>query len=113
MALNGQYRTLRFDSNNAIQKQIFPSESFSLSMGFLVDPDKPVIWRGPLVMSALQRLLKGAVWNPLDILIVDTPPGKLYFKKDSTKRIFVRMYVWKHIYQGRETFIFHLPRMYQ
>lgn len=44
-------------------------------MGFLIDPNKPVIWRGPLVMSALQRLLKGAVWGPLDILIVDTPPG--------------------------------------
>lgn len=44
-------------------------------MGFLIDPNKPVIWRGPLVMSALQRLLKGAVWSPLDVLIVDTPPG--------------------------------------
>lgn len=44
-------------------------------MGFLIDPDKPVIWRGPLVMSALHRLLRGAAWGPLDILIVDTPPG--------------------------------------
>lgn len=44
-------------------------------MGFLIDSNKPVIWRGPLVMSALQRLLRGAVWGPLDILIVDTPPG--------------------------------------
>lgn len=44
-------------------------------MGFLIDPNKPIIWRGPLVMSALQRLLKGAVWDPLDILVVDTPPG--------------------------------------
>lgn len=44
-------------------------------MGLLVDNSKPIVWRGPLVMSALQRLLKGAVWGPLDILIVDTPPG--------------------------------------
>lgn len=36
---------------------------------------KPVIWRGPLVMSATERLLKGAVWEPLDILVIDTPPG--------------------------------------
>ena len=43
-------------------------------MGLLVEKG-PVVWRGPLVMSALQRLLKGAVWGPLDILIVDTPPG--------------------------------------
>lgn len=44
-------------------------------MGFLVDPNKPIIWRGPLVMSALQRLLHHTAWHPLDILIVDTPPG--------------------------------------
>lgn len=45
-----------------------------LSMGLLVQSG-PIVWRGPLVMSALQRLLRGAVWGPLDILIVDTPPG--------------------------------------
>lgn len=44
-------------------------------MGLLMEDSAAVIWRGPLVMSALQRLLKGAVWGPLDILIVDTPPG--------------------------------------
>lgn len=52
-----------------------PRVYYSLSMGFLIDPNKPIIWRGPLVMSALQKLLKGTVWNPLDILIIDTPPG--------------------------------------
>lgn len=36
---------------------------------------KPAIWRGPLVMSATERLLKGTAWAPLDILIIDTPPG--------------------------------------
>uniref|UniRef100_A0A182NUM8 Iron-sulfur protein NUBPL n=1 Tax=Anopheles dirus TaxID=7168 RepID=A0A182NUM8_9DIPT len=45
-----------------------------LSMGLLVDTG-PVVWRGPLVMSAIQRLLKGAAWGPLDVLVVDTPPG--------------------------------------
>ncbi|XP_052894189.1 iron-sulfur protein NUBPL isoform X1 [Anopheles moucheti] len=45
-----------------------------LSIGLLVDSG-PVVWRGPLVMSAIQRLLKGTLWGPLDILIVDTPPG--------------------------------------
>lgn len=46
-----------------------------ISMGLLVDQG-PVVWRGPLVMSALQRLLKGTNWGPsLDILVVDTPPG--------------------------------------
>lgn len=45
-----------------------------LSMGLLVDSGA-VVWRGPLVMSALQKLLKGAIWGPLDVLIVDSPPG--------------------------------------
>lgn len=44
-------------------------------MGQLVDAAKPIVWRGPLVMSALQRLLRGADWSPLDVLVVDTPPG--------------------------------------
>jgi ATP-binding protein involved in chromosome partitioning len=62
------------DANNLI----IPSVNYNvkcLSMGLLMDPGKPVVWRGPLVMSALQRILKGAIWGPLDILIVDTPPG--------------------------------------
>lgn len=46
-----------------------------LSMGLLAQQTDAIIWRGPLVMSAVQRLLKGAVWSPIDILIVDTPPG--------------------------------------
>lgn len=58
--------------------QMIPPVNFNvkcLSMGQLVDAAKPVVWRGPLVMSALQRLLRGAVWAPLDVLVVDTPPG--------------------------------------
>ncbi|EDV99000.1 iron-sulfur protein NUBPL [Drosophila grimshawi] len=46
-----------------------------LSMGMLTPPDGAIIWRGPLVMSAIQRLLKGADWSPLDVLVIDTPPG--------------------------------------
>lgn len=46
-----------------------------LSMGLITQQGGAIIWRGPLVMSAVQRLLKGAIWAPLDILIVDTPPG--------------------------------------
>lgn len=46
-----------------------------LSMGMLTE-NKPVVWRGPLVMAAVQRLLRGAVWGPTtDILVIDTPPG--------------------------------------
>ncbi|WP_084397717.1 P-loop NTPase [Henriciella aquimarina] len=51
----------------------------SLSIGYLSDPDAPMIWRGPIVMSAITQMLNDAAWgtpeDPLDLLIIDTPPG--------------------------------------
>ncbi|XP_063984015.1 iron-sulfur cluster transfer protein NUBPL [Diachasmimorpha longicaudata] len=46
-----------------------------MSMGFLVNQKTPMIWRGLMVMSALEKLLRQVAWGPLDYLIVDTPPG--------------------------------------
>ncbi|MEL7060412.1 MAG: Mrp/NBP35 family ATP-binding protein [Acidobacteriota bacterium] len=46
-----------------------------MSLGFLVDVDTPVIWRGPMVMRALQQMLGQVKWGELDILVVDLPPG--------------------------------------
>ncbi len=46
-----------------------------MSMGFLVAEDTPMIWRGPMVQSALQQMLRDVDWGELDILIVDMPPG--------------------------------------
>lgn len=46
-----------------------------MSMGFLVQEEEPVIWRGPMVMGALEQMLKKVEWAPLDILVVDMPPG--------------------------------------
>ncbi|KAI4472485.1 hypothetical protein M0802_016778 [Mischocyttarus mexicanus] len=46
-----------------------------MSMGFLIDEKSPVIWRGLMVMSALDKLLRQVAWDPLDCLIIDTPPG--------------------------------------
>jgi len=46
-----------------------------MSVGFLIDIDQPVVWRGPRVMGATQQLLKDVAWGPLDILVVDMPPG--------------------------------------
>lgn len=47
----------------------------SMSIGYLVDDDAPMIWRGPMVTGALQQLLKDTKWDNLDYLIVDLPPG--------------------------------------
>jgi ATP-binding protein involved in chromosome partitioning len=59
-------------------KKIVPKEAHGLkvmSIGFLVDEDTAMIWRGPMVTSALQQLLKDTLWGPLDYLIIDLPPG--------------------------------------
>jgi ATP-binding protein involved in chromosome partitioning len=45
------------------------------SIGFLIDPDEPMVWRGPMVTQALQQLLDQTNWRELDYLIVDMPPG--------------------------------------
>jgi ATP-binding protein involved in chromosome partitioning len=55
-----------------------PMEGYGLkvmSMGFLVDEETPMIWRGPMVMSALVQLLNDVQWGALDVLVVDMPPG--------------------------------------
>ncbi len=46
-----------------------------MSIGFLVEEDTPMIWRGPMVISALTQLLREVDWAPLDVLVVDMPPG--------------------------------------
>lgn len=46
-----------------------------MSMGFFVDRGAPVIWRGPMVHSAIQQLFRDVEWGPLDMLVVDLPPG--------------------------------------
>ncbi len=46
-----------------------------MSLGFLVDPDQALIWRGPMLHGALQQLLRDVNWGALDYLVVDLPPG--------------------------------------
>ncbi|KAK9121157.1 hypothetical protein Syun_018774 [Stephania yunnanensis] len=46
-----------------------------MSIGFLVGKDAPIVWRGPMVMSALEKMTRGVSWGELDILVVDMPPG--------------------------------------
>ncbi|EQD43755.1 iron sulfur binding protein [mine drainage metagenome] len=47
----------------------------TMSVGFLIDPDQPMVWRGPMVTQALEQLLRDTHWDDLDYLIVDMPPG--------------------------------------
>ncbi len=47
----------------------------AMSIGFLVEEEDPMIWRGPMVMAAIQQLLREVAWGELDCLVVDMPPG--------------------------------------
>ncbi|MFZ5836430.1 MAG: iron-sulfur cluster carrier protein ApbC [Pseudomonadota bacterium] len=58
--------------------KLLPMQNYGvkcMSIGFLVDEDTPMIWRGPMVMSALTQMLNDVAWGELDILVVDMPPG--------------------------------------
>jgi ATP-binding protein involved in chromosome partitioning len=58
--------------------KIAPIEAFgvkAMSIGLLVDPDKALAWRGPMVMSAVRQLMGDVDWGELDLLLIDTPPG--------------------------------------
>ena len=59
-------------------KKMIPIQRFGLaimSIGFLVEEETAMIWRGPMVMSAITQMLRDVVWGRLDILVVDMPPG--------------------------------------
>jgi ATP-binding protein involved in chromosome partitioning len=60
------------------EKLIIPAEAYGvklMSIGFLVSPDQPLIWRGPMLHSAIQQFINDVDWGELDYLIVDLPPG--------------------------------------
>jgi ATP-binding protein involved in chromosome partitioning len=61
-----------------IDNRIFPFEKYGLrlmSLGFILETDTPVIWRGPMVMKAIEQMLGDVEWGALDYLILDLPPG--------------------------------------
>ncbi|MBT8633582.1 iron-sulfur cluster carrier protein ApbC [Polynucleobacter paneuropaeus] len=71
LGINGRPQTVE-------ENTIEPMEGHGLqasSIGFLVDQDSPMVWRGPMVTSALEQLLRQTRWRDLDYLIVDMPPG--------------------------------------
>ncbi|WP_410498719.1 iron-sulfur cluster carrier protein ApbC [Chitinibacter sp. S2-10] len=59
-------------------KYIKPIEKYgvlNMSIGFLIDPEQPMVWRGPMVTQALTQLLNDTLWGELDYLVIDLPPG--------------------------------------
>jgi len=71
MNLNGQPELTK-------QNQMKPLVNFGvpcMSMGFLVEEGSPIVWRGLMVMSAIEKLLRQVAWGELDVLVIDMPPG--------------------------------------
>ncbi|MGB5346176.1 MAG: Mrp/NBP35 family ATP-binding protein, partial [Woeseia sp.] len=58
-----------------------------MSIGFLIDPDQPMVWRGPMVTQALNQLLTQTRWSELDYLVVDMPPGTGDIQLTLTQRV--------------------------
>jgi ATP-binding protein involved in chromosome partitioning len=59
-------------------KTLTPMQNYGvkvMSMGFLVPEDTPMIWRGPMVMGALEQMLRDVAWGELDVMVIDMPPG--------------------------------------
>ena len=59
-------------------EKLIPLENHGIklmSMGFLLQDDQPVIWRGPTIMRTIQQFISQVLWGDLDYLIVDLPPG--------------------------------------
>jgi ATP-binding protein involved in chromosome partitioning len=72
--LTGIHEKPQLDDN----KKMIPIVRFGLaimSIGFLVEEDTAMIWRGPMVMSAITQMLRDVAWGTLDVLVVDMPPG--------------------------------------
>jgi len=58
--------------------KVYPLENHGvkvMSIGFMIGEDDPVIWRGPMVMGALEQMLKDVEWGLIDVMVVDMPPG--------------------------------------
>ena len=63
---------------NSDGSKVYPLENHGvkvMSIGFMVAEDNPVVWRGPMVMGALEQMLKDVEWGETDVMVVDMPPG--------------------------------------
>ncbi|XP_019428626.1 PREDICTED: iron-sulfur protein NUBPL isoform X2 [Lupinus angustifolius] len=61
-----------------LDMKMIPVENYGvkcMSIGFLVEKDAPIVWRGPMVSNALEKMTRGVDWGNLDVLVMDMPPG--------------------------------------
>jgi Mrp family chromosome partitioning ATPase len=81
-----------------VENRLIPMTNYGLkamSMGFLVPPENAIVWRGLMVMKALQQLLHDVEWGELDVLVIDMPPGTGDTQLTITQQIFLDgMTIW-------------------
>lgn len=61
-----------------VEQRLTPADAYGvklMSMGFLVDPQQPMVWRGPMLHSAINQFFTDVDWGPLDYMVIDLPPG--------------------------------------
>ncbi|ERN40041.1 ATPase involved in chromosome partitioning [Rubidibacter lacunae KORDI 51-2] len=75
LGLDGAKVTVRNGAQGEVLEPAFNYGVKLVSMGFLIDPDQPVIWRGPMLNGIIRQFLYQVEWGELDYLIVDMPPG--------------------------------------
>jgi len=76
MGLESSHVTVQADPNGGeVLEPAFNHGVKLVSMGFLIDPDQPVVWRGPMLDGMIRKFLYQVAWGELDYLIVDMPPG--------------------------------------
>jgi len=73
MGLSGRTPDIEADGKHMVPLRAYGVEV--MSIGFMIDPAQPMVWRGPMVTQALTQLLQDTNWSELDYLVVDMPPG--------------------------------------
>jgi len=75
MGLGGSRPEVQGEGTDAMLVPIERHGVKVMSMGFLVDDNTPVVWRGPMIMKTIQQFVQNVRWGELDVLLVDLPPG--------------------------------------
>lgn len=73
-----KYHVCFYSTNNVPLDKLVPVENYGvkcMSMGFIAGHGAPIVWRGLMVMKAVQQLLFNVAWSNIDVLVLDLPPG--------------------------------------
>lgn len=118
LSLSGEPRTNEGESSRdhgvTAESRLLPLTNYGLkaiSMGFLVPAENAIVWRGLMVMKALQQLLHEVEWGGLDVLVIDMPPGTGDTQLTITQQIFLDGTFPRHSYSIQALLLFQPPKI--